>query len=156
MSDGFRATLTAASLGETEQLAQRMAAVLPWPGVVLLSGEIGAGKSAFARALLRALGVTDQDIPSPTFTLVQTYDCPRGQVWHSDLYRLSDVGEIEELGLFDAFENAVCLVEWPDRLGVEAPSDALNMALSAADDDVRSITLTATDPQWSYVFEAIQ
>jgi len=128
--------------------AARLAPHLAAPCTVLLQGEIGAGKSHLARALMRALGVTDRDIPSPTFTLVQTYDSPAGPVWHSDLYRLSGVEEAEELGLFEAFDTAICLVEWPDRLGQEAPVDALRLAL-LPDGSGRVLTLSGARARWS-------
>lgn len=92
------------------------------PGdVVLLEGAVGAGKTHLARALIHAVLLQDEDVPSPTFTLVQTYDTRNGTLWHSDLYRLSSTFEIEELGLIDAFADAICLIEWPDRLGELTP-----------------------------------
>lgn len=127
--------------------AERLASRITRPCTLLLSGDIGAGKSHMARALMRALGVTDQDIPSPTFTLVQTYDSPAGPIWHSDLYRLTGPEEAEELGLFDAFETDICLVEWPDRLGNEAPPDALWLHLTMSGQG-RDLTLASTNPRW--------
>jgi tRNA threonylcarbamoyl adenosine modification protein YjeE len=121
------------------------------PGdVLLLSGPIGAGKSHFARALIRSrlpAAEAASDIPSPTFTLVQTYvDAGGNEIWHADLYRLTSVDEVAELGLLDAFDTALCLVEWPDRLGSEAPSDALSLTFEPeADGDGRTVTLTARD-----------
>lgn len=100
---------------------------------VLLSGPIGAGKSHFARAFIRAKLGRMEDVPSPTFTLVQGYDADV-EILHADLYRLSHPDEITELGLEDAFSSSICLVEWPDRLGTLAPKNAIRMTLSAADD----------------------
>ena len=108
------------------------------PGdVLLLSGQIGAGKSHLARAIIRHLLAKEgrvEDIPSPTFTLVQTYDTLIGEVWHADLYRLSDPNDVFELGLDDAFEDAICLIEWPDRLGDDIPSAAWQIELSVQGD----------------------
>lgn len=94
---------------------------------LLLDGPIGAGKSHFARALIQSRLGRAEDVPSPTFTLVQTYqaDC---EIWHADLYRLSHPDEVLELGLDQAFDSAITLIEWPDRLGDLAPPDAIRLA----------------------------
>jgi tRNA threonylcarbamoyladenosine biosynthesis protein TsaE len=106
----------------TAALGERLAALLQAGDTVLLHGPIGAGKSHLARAFIqRRLGRLE-DVPSPTFTLVQTYD--------TDLYRLSHPDEVLELGLGDAFSTAICLIEWPDRLGSHTPSNALNLRLT--------------------------
>ena len=116
---------------ETAVLAETIAPLLRQGDTLLLSGDIGAGKSAFARALIRARLGRMEDVPSPTFTLVQTYDDPNGDIWHCDLYRLSHPEEALELGLDEAFESAICLIEWPDRLGDAAPETALDLAFTA-------------------------
>ena len=118
---------------ETAALATRFAARAQRGDCFLLSGEIGAGKSAFARAFIRARLRRQEDVPSPTFTIVQTYDDTDGDIWHCDLYRLTDVDEVIELGLDDAFETAICLIEWPDRLADMAPPDAISMNFAALD-----------------------
>ncbi|MCF3592423.1 tRNA (adenosine(37)-N6)-threonylcarbamoyltransferase complex ATPase subunit type 1 TsaE [Rhodobacteraceae bacterium LMO-12] len=114
----------------TAALARRMGAILRPGDVVLLSGGIGVGKTHFARALIQSLQIKPEDVPSPTFTLVQIYDTSAGELWHSDLYRLGHPDEVVELGLTEAFDNAICLVEWPDRLGDLTPSDALCLDFS--------------------------
>lgn len=120
------------------------------PGdVVLLTGEIGAGKTHFARCLIQSLLVTPEDVPSPTFTLVQTYDTTAGDLWHADLYRLTGPDESVELGLTEAFETAICLVEWPDRLAELAPQDALRIEFAqAASDEARHLILDWDAPRW--------
>lgn len=119
------------------------------PGdTVLLSGPVGAGKTHFARALIQSLLETHEDVPSPTFTLIQTYDTRHGALWHADLYRISTDTEIDELGLVDAFEDAICLVEWPDRLGPLAPADALLIDISYRDDG-RVAQWEWTVPKWN-------
>lgn len=119
---------------ETAQFAAEIAPILQAGDVLLLEGEIGAGKSAFARSLIRHLAGAEIEVPSPTFTLVQTYDLPQFEVWHCDLYRLSHPDEVFELGLDTAFEDSICLIEWPDRLGNDAPQDALTLSFQAHDD----------------------
>ena len=106
---------------DTARRAQQLARRLSPGDVILLSGDVGAGKTHFARALITELLDYPEDIPSPTFTLVQTYEGASGAIWHADLYRLTSTHEIEELGLVEAFHDAICLVEWPDRLGSPPP-----------------------------------
>ncbi len=114
----------------TARFAGRLAAHLVPGDVLLLDGPVGAGKSFFARALIRArLGSPHEEVPSPTFTLVQTYPHASGDIWHADLYRLTHPDEAAELGLEEAFEDAICLIEWPDRLGGLAPKEALRLTL---------------------------
>jgi tRNA threonylcarbamoyladenosine biosynthesis protein TsaE len=113
----------------TEALAQRVAALARPGDAILLEGPLGAGKSAFARAFLRAITADPAlEVPSPTFTLVQSYDSPRGPVHHFDLWRLAGPEALEELGWEDLRADIV-LVEWPDRLGGLAPADALVIRL---------------------------
>lgn len=114
----------------TDALGQRMASHLVPGDTVLLTGPIGAGKSHLSRTIIRARLGRMEDVPSPTFTLVQTYDDPAGEIWHADLYRLSHPDEVLELGLEDAFATAICLVEWPERLGTHAPPDAIHLSLT--------------------------
>ena len=109
-------------------LADRLIAGLP----LLLSGPVGAGKSLIARTIIQhrlALENKFEDVPSPTFTLVQVYDLADTEIWHCDLYRLGDPNEVFELGLDEAMENAICLIEWPDRLGDLEPENTLKLTL---------------------------
>lgn len=126
----------------TVALAQKIAAILRPGDTISLQGPIGSGKTAFARAVIRARLGRQEDVPSPTFTLVQTYDAPDGDIWHCDLYRLTAPEEVLELGLDDAFETAICLIEWPDRLGEDAPPHGLSLHFSA-DLDGHSVVITA-------------
>ena len=127
----------------TAALARMLAAELKPGTTVLLDGPVGAGKTHFARAFIRARqGDLAEDVPSPTFTLVQTYDDPMGtEIWHADLYRLTDASELHELGLDEAMETAICLIEWPDRLET-LPKNALTLSLTPLPDpDLRQIVL---------------
>jgi tRNA threonylcarbamoyladenosine biosynthesis protein TsaE len=137
------------SPSETADLAQQLGAILLPGDVLLLSGGIGAGKTHFARSLIQSLLLTPEDVPSPTFTLVQTYDTAVGELWHSDLYRLTGPDEAIELGLTDAFETAICLIEWPDRLQDVTPASALNLEFATTDsEDQRELTLTWQTARW--------
>ena len=129
-SHGFH-TIALPDLATTERLAAEIATRARVGEAVLLSGPLGAGKTAFARAFVRVwLGDPTAEVPSPTFTLVQPYDGPRGPVWHLDLYRLGDPEELLELGIEQALAEAVVLVEWPARLGPWVPADRLDLALA--------------------------
>lgn len=118
------------------------------PGdVILLSGPVGAGKTHFARALIQSLLISPEDVPSPTFTLVQTYDTQAGPIWHADLYRIATDTEIDELGLIDAFDEAICLIEWPDRLGALEPAEAMTLDI-VPNGDARTAHLSWSDARW--------
>ena len=133
-------TLDLPTAAETEALGRRLAGLARPGDVILLEGPIGAGKSCLARAFIRArLGREDEDVPSPTFTLVQVYEAKGEEIWHADLYRLTHPDEVWELGLDDAFSSAICLVEWPDRLGAHLPADALRLRLDARGEGRRAV-----------------
>ena len=117
----------------TRRLAIDIANALQPGDVVTLSGDLGAGKTTFARALIHYLaGDPAIEVPSPTFTLLQSYDLPRFHVTHADLYRTSDASELAELGFEDLPDDTVTLLEWPDRAGDLLPPDRLDIALTLA------------------------
>ena len=136
-------TLPLADSAATEALASRLAARARPRDAILLEGPLGAGKSTFARAFLRAAsGDPALEVPSPTFTLVQGYDLPIGPAFHFDLWRLDGPADLAELGWDEAREGIV-LVEWPDRLGALRPAEALTIVLEpGAAEDSRIATLT--------------
>lgn len=138
-------------------MARRVGALLSPGDCLLLSGTIGAGKTHFARHLVQSRLKTPEDVPSPTFTLVQTYETDAGEIWHADLYRLTRLDEVEELGLNEAFDAAICLVEWPDKLGGTAPENALSILFETqpVERDHRKITLHWENPKWIQKLEPL-
>lgn len=116
-------------LAGVHALAQRLAALLRPGDVVTLAGDLGAGKSELARAVIRARAGAAIEVPSPTFTLVQRYELPDLALVHADLYRLRDPEELGELGLDEALAGAALLVEWPER-APGWPSDRLEIRLA--------------------------
>src|SRR5579871_3208575 len=107
----------------TARLAAGVAPLARIGDVVALHGALGSGKTSFARAFVAARAGRVIEVPSPTFTLVQTYDLPNGPVWHFDLYRLERPDDAIELGIDEAFADAISLIEWPERLGALLPAD---------------------------------
>lgn len=135
---------------ETEKIARALAEKLVPGDILCLEGDLGAGKSVFARALIRHLcGDPALEVPSPTYTLLQTYETPRGSLWHFDLYRLESEEEIYELGWEEALGGAIILAEWPQRLGRLLPEDRLSLLFEMPEGSAgaRRITLT---PQGSW------
>ena len=123
----------------------RLAAVARRGDVIMLSGPLGAGKTALARGFIKALG-HEGDVPSPSFAIVQPYEELDPPVWHVDLYRIEQAAEMEELGL-DAADDAVLLVEWPERAGSGAWPEALGLSLDVAQNGDRILT-AKVPPSW--------
>lgn len=130
------------SEGALHGLAGALSCVLRRGDVVALYGDLGAGKTTFSRYLIQAILGRLEEIPSPTFSLVQTYDGPRFAIHHFDLYRLSDPEEVLEIGFEEACDNALVLVEWPERASEQMPQSRLELHLDlAGDPDFRNVTL---------------
>jgi len=144
--------ITLADLDATQALACRLAGLLAPGDVVALRGQLGAGKTALARFVIGALcarhgAPVPDEVPSPTYTLVQTYDAGDVAVWHFDLYRLERPEDAEELAIFDAFAGAISLIEWPERLGALLPADHLEITLAVDGDGPRRARLTGFGPR---------
>jgi tRNA threonylcarbamoyladenosine biosynthesis protein TsaE len=127
----------------TARLGARIAAALGPGEAVCLTGPLGAGKSTLARALVRALTSPDEEVPSPTFTLVQFYEGPRLRVAHFDLYRLSNPDEAYEIGLDEALDEGAAVIEWPERLAGRLPPDRLDIEIVIGGDEAgRTVRIT--------------
>jgi len=125
---------------QTIDIATDFAANLQAGDVVALSGELGAGKSVFCRALMRALGVQDEALPSPTYAIIQEYDGDGCRVAHMDWYRLNDADEVEMLGVDEFFQPPwICLIEWPQRARALLPAKMIRVSLSVEDMQCRTI-----------------
>ena len=114
----------------TKGLAESLAKTAKKGDVFLLSGDLGMGKTTFARFFIRELMEDDTVVTSPTFTLIQTYDAPQVRVYHADLYRLVSPEEVFELGLEEAFEKGITLIEWPERLGAMLPRRRIEISFT--------------------------
>ncbi|HEU0223662.1 MAG TPA: tRNA (adenosine(37)-N6)-threonylcarbamoyltransferase complex ATPase subunit type 1 TsaE, partial [Paracoccaceae bacterium] len=137
------------------------AAVAPHLGpgdAVLLAGPLGAGKTSLARAIIGARLAAEgrgEEVPSPSFTLVQVYETARGEIWHVDLYRLAEPDEVVELGLTEAFGAVISLVEWPERLGPHLPPRHLMVAL-AEKAEGRTARIMPAGPGWEPLLRSLR
>ena len=147
----LRPPLRLASPEAAAALGARIAAHLRPGEAVCLTGPLGAGKSTLARGLVRAMTSPEEDVPSPTFTLVQAYEGPRFPVAHFDLYRLRAASEADELGLDDALDAGCAVIEWPERLAGALPPDRLEVELrpDPADPDAGRLAFLRGHGAWS-------
>ncbi len=145
-------------LAATERLAQALAARAGAGDIVALWGGLGAGKTTFARAFIHARpgGAAADEVPSPTFTLVQVYELGDVPVWHFDLYRLSNAEDAWELGIEEAFADAISLIEWPDRLGALLPATRLDLHLGASENPNARHARLIGHGGWSTRLESLQ
>jgi tRNA threonylcarbamoyladenosine biosynthesis protein TsaE len=142
-------TLETAREEETAAAGERFAALVQRGDVVLLDGELGAGKTAFVRGLARGLGIPPEDVTSPTFTLVQEYPAEGATLFHVDLYRLSPV-EVDDLGLEEMIaDGGIVAIEWPERWSGRPPA-AHHIRIDHAGDDRRSITISTERPNLAW------
>jgi len=137
-------TLALPDLAATSRLGAALSRRLAVGDVVALHGELGAGKTELARAIIRAAaGDEGLIVPSPTFTLAETYDSPRGPIWHFDLYRLESPEQVWELGFEEALAGGISLIEWPGRIGPLLPAKRLDVTLSLERGEARAVELAA-------------
>ena len=130
------------SLKQLQIEAKKFARLITSPSCILLWGDMGAGKTTFSKSFIRSLlKDSTAEVPSPTFTLIQTYPTDKGEVWHSDLYRLQGPEEILELGLLEALRTSICLIEWPDRLQSYLPDKRIDVYLNIIDENHRSLRI---------------
>jgi ATPase, YjeE family len=148
-------TLSLADEAATCALGARLAGLARPGDVIALSGTLGAGKSTLARAFIRALTSPDEEVPSPTFTLVQAYEAETAALWHFDLYRLDKPGDAFELGIEDAFADGISLIEWPERLGGLMPHGRLDLSLSAGAGAGARVATLSSHGQWDDRMERI-
>jgi tRNA threonylcarbamoyladenosine biosynthesis protein TsaE len=139
-----------ASEADTDAVGQYLAAQLRIGDVIALSGPLGVGKTALARAMIKALG-HEGEVPSPSFAIVQPYETLDPPLWHVDLYRIDQTDEIAEMGLENAMDDASIVVEWPERAGLDMWPEALQLSLDFAPNGARRLTAqvpTAWEARW--------
>lgn len=149
MAEVFRlpekGTLSLLTEQDTMALAGALAEVSLPGDVITLRGALGIGKTTFARGFIQYLSMGKEEVVSPTFTLVQTYDTKKGKIWHFDLYRLDSPNDVLELGLEDAQATGISLIEWPERLGQQIPKASLEIDISSvAGQTARLVWLSGT------------
>ncbi len=152
-------TLKLETLDRTYQVADLLAERLSAGDTVYLKGPVGAGKTEVARRIIQSMQAAEdvaEDVPSPTFTLVQTYQAGDLEIWHADLYRLSTLDELHELGLFEAMDNALVLIEWPERMGALLPEGGLTLDIGLNHDDGRTLRLEWSDAKWDSIVKEIE
>lgn len=140
----FKAIYYCHSEEETVKLAQSLAKISKVGDIWALFGTLGAGKSVFSRAFIQTLSGANE-VPSPTFTLLQTYDAGNFEIYHYDLYRIKSPEEIWELNIEEAMYGGVCLIEWPEKMGGYLPRNILRTTIEVLADNTRQITIQTED-----------
>lgn len=140
---------------ETEKLARSLAEISGIGDVWALFGTLGMGKSVLSRAFVKHLTDADE-VPSPTFTLVQTYSAPDFEIYHYDLYRLKSPEEIWELNIEEAIYTGVCLIEWPEKMGAYLPKNVFKVNISAQPDGGRKIEINVNDKNKAERLQAME
>jgi tRNA threonylcarbamoyladenosine biosynthesis protein TsaE len=142
------------NLQQLRQIAIRLANIVKMHDVICLNGDLGSGKTTFAKYFIHALISQEIDVPSPTFTLVQDYKTEKFPIYHFDLYRLKSMEEAYEIGIEDAFDNGVSLIEWADIIKDLLPDDKININLNfAGSEEERSVTISFNQNSSSKILE---
>ena len=149
-SEGFVREIVLSDAAATRTFGARIATGLRAGDAILLAGDLGAGKTTLARAVLQSLGVIES-VPSPTFTLVQHYETPTLAVDHYDFYRIEDECELDQLGIDDTLANGAALIEWPEHAGSRLPKDALRIELEPIGHNSRRVRVSGP-ARWARVF----
>ena len=142
---------------QTKAISEAFSELVRAGDTLLLFGDVGSGKTFFSRLLIQKMmkkqGAKLEDIPSPTFAIIQVYDTLLPSVWHLDLYRLSNSEEIIDLDLENALEKGVCLIEWPEKMGAYAPQRNISITLEQTEGayDLRNISLEFNGSGWDYI-----
>lgn len=141
---------------DTAKKAEYLAFLVECGDVILLSGELGAGKTTFARSFIHSYLRKEVHVQSPTFPLIQVYDQGKCELWHCDFYRLEDPEEILELGLEEAYAKGIVLIEWPERLGTYRPKIYLHLHLTMTANPLeRELKVTSIGARWKdFTFSA--
>lgn len=149
MSAGSVAMITTQGEAATLKLARTLASRCQVGDCVTLEGDLGTGKTTFARGFIQALNPALKEITSPTFTLVQQYEADRGHVWHYDLYRLRHAEELEEIALDEALISGITLIEWPELAAARLPQQTLAVSISSgSEEDTRRWRFTSPSGRW--------
>ena len=148
-------TLSIRSLQDTQRFAKKLAPLLQPKDIVLLRGDLGLGKTTLTRAIIQEIGLQKEDVPSPTFTLLQTYDTTRGPLYHFDFYRIRQPEEIYELGIEDAYATGITIIEWGEKMGYLEPVKRALIISMSMDKEERTFTLQSENPSWSHRISAL-
>ena len=140
-------TFQISKLDQTIRLAESFSKLLKKNDIIALYGTLGVGKTAFTRALVQSFSPSEE-VPSPTFTLLQTYETEKFPIFHFDLYRLKTPEEVFELGIEDAFYDGVSLIEWPEKMGNIAPEKKLLKIQIECYNNIRTFTFSSENPLW--------
>ncbi len=133
---------------ETEEIAHKIAQICDIGDVIALYGDLGVGKSVFSRSFIRALTTPDEEVPSPTFTLVQVYESDHGELYHFDMYRLENPDDCFELGIEEAFSDGVSLIEWPTKMGAYLPWDCLKIEIANGEGETERTMEFSSQGPW--------